>query len=128
MILGNPGICRSDVDPDRHGVSDNRTLQFGQANQPCGSRLLLSGAATFSATSFAFNNTGTTAANKNYISFATGSTATFTASNKELADYQALVANGNIRVDGVVQSDFSKFQVAGHTLSLSTGGPTPRIW
>ena len=102
------------------------TLQFGQANQASGSRyVLLSGAASLTATSLAFNNTGTSAGNMNYISFATGSTATFTAGDKVLADYQALVTSGNIRVDGVAQSDFSKFQVVGHTLSLSTGGPTP---
>ncbi|MEI6607870.1 MAG: MBG domain-containing protein, partial [Verrucomicrobiota bacterium] len=89
--------------------------------------LLLSGAATFTCTNLAFNNTGTTAGNMNYISFATGSTVTFTAGNKVLADYQALVAAGNIRVDGVVQTDFSKFQVTGtggHTLSLAPTGPT----
>ncbi|MCX6872807.1 MAG: hypothetical protein NTW21_03220 [Verrucomicrobia bacterium] len=100
------------------------TLAFGQASQAVGSRyLLLSGAATFTATSLAFNNTGTTAGNMNYLSFATGSTATFTAGDKVEADYQALVTAGNIRVDGVVQTDFSAFQVTGNTLSLATGGP-----
>ena len=57
----------------------------------------------------------------NYISFATGSTATFTAGANGSADYQALVATGNIRVDGVVQTDFTKFQVTGNTLSLAHG-------
>jgi len=59
-----------------------------------------------------------------YISFATGSTATLTVTSKVLSDYQAYVAAGNIRVDGVAQSDFGKFQVTGtggHTLSLATG-------
>jgi hypothetical protein len=53
-----------------------------------------------------------------YISFATGSTATLTVASKGLSDYQTLVSGGFIRVDGLTQSDFSKFQVAGHTLSL----------
>ena len=100
-------------------------LMFGQADQPGNSRyLLLSGAATFNATSLAFNNTGTTAGDMNYISFASGSTATFTAGDKTLSDYQALVTAGNIRVDGVA-SNFGAFHVSGHTLSLSTGAPTP---
>ena len=106
--------------------TSSRTLQFGQASQAAGSRyLLLSGAATFTCTSLAFNNTGTTAGNMNYISFATGSTATFTAGDNVEADYQAYVTAGNIRIDGAVQSDFSKFQVTGNTLSLGTGGASP---
>jgi len=98
------------------------TLQFGQANQASGSRyLLLSGSATFTATSLAFNNTGTATNNMNYISFASGSTATFTANNKSLSDYQAYVTAGNIRVDGAVAT-WSRFQVTGtggNTLSLA---------
>jgi hypothetical protein len=102
------------------------TLQFGQASQAAGSRyVLLSGAATFNATSLAFNNMGTSEGNMNYISFATGSTATFTAGDKVEADYQVLVAAGNIRVDGVMQTDFSAFQVTGNTLSLGSGGASP---
>jgi len=97
------------------------TLSFGQANQAAGSRyLLLSGAATFTATTLSFNNTGTAVNNMNYISFASGSTATFTANNKVLADYQAYVTAGNIRIDGAVAT-WSKFQVTGtggHILSL----------
>ncbi|MCX6872766.1 MAG: hypothetical protein NTW21_03015 [Verrucomicrobia bacterium] len=102
------------------------TLAFGQASQAAGCRyLLFSGAATFNATTLSFNNTGTTSGNMNTISFATGSTATFTAGDKVLADYQVLVTAGKIRVDGVAQSDFSKFQVTEtHTLSLVAGGPS----
>jgi hypothetical protein len=108
-------------------------LQIGQADQPTGSRyLLLSGAATFTATSLAFNNTGTTAGNMNYISFAPGSTATFTAgditANGAASSYEALVTAGNIRVDGVA-ADFSAFQVTGNTLSLAaTGGGGYTEW
>jgi hypothetical protein len=83
------------------------------------SYLLLSGAATFTATSLNFFDSS------DYISFATGCTATLTVASENLAGYQALVTAGNIRVDGVVQTDFTKFQVSGHTLSLSTGAPTP---
>jgi len=53
-----------------------------------------------------------------YISFTSGSTATLTITGKVLADYQTYVTAGSIRVNGVVQSDFSKFQVTGSTLSL----------
>lgn len=53
-----------------------------------------------------------------YITFASGSTATLTITGKVLADYQAYVTAGSIRVDGVAQADFSKFQVSGNTLSL----------
>jgi len=95
-------------------------LSFGRASEAADAGksryLLLSGAASFTVTSLVFGKT-----DDDYISFATGSTATFTAGNKVLTDYQALVAAGNIRVDGVVQTDFSKFQVTGtggHTLSL----------
>ena len=83
------------------------------------SYLLLSGAATFTAASLSFYDS------TDYISFATGSTATLTVARENLASFTALVTAGNIRVDGVVQTDFSKFQVSGHTLSLSTGAPTP---
>ena len=133
VLLGN-GLSSSDVAtwsltdtasvvispcPSQNQPGD---LWFGQGNQAAGTRhLLLSGAASFTVTSLSFNNTGTTAGNMNTISFATGSTATFTAGNKVLADYQALVTAGNIRVDGVQQTNFSKFQVTGtggHTLSL----------
>ena len=83
------------------------------------SHLLLSGAATFTASSVSFNDSSC------YISFATGSTATLTVASENLVSYTTHVNNGNIRVDGVVQTDFTKFQVSGHTLSLSTGAPTP---
>jgi hypothetical protein len=77
------------------------------------SYLLLSGASTFTTTVLLdFYDSS------DYISFATGSTATFTAADEDLASYTALVTTGNIRVDGVVQTDFSKFQVTGNTLSL----------
>ena len=75
-------------------------LQIGQAGQPGNRYLLLSEDATFTATSLAFNNKGTSEGNMNYISFATGSTATFTAGNMALSDYQGLVTDGNIRVAG----------------------------
>ena len=132
VLLGNGPLSSSDV--AQWSLTDTASvtispangqpgdLMFGQGGQAAGTRhLLLAGAASFTVTNLSFNNTGTTAGNMNYISFATGSTATFTAGNKVLADYQALVTAGNIRVDGVQQTNFSKFQVTGtggHTLSL----------
>ncbi|MCX6872809.1 MAG: hypothetical protein NTW21_03230 [Verrucomicrobia bacterium] len=122
---GNSGILLGNSAHATWTLTDSASasvtgLIFSNGGNGYANHLLLSGAATFSATSL----TGLTGANQ-YISFATGSTATFTAGNKTLSDYQALVAAGNIRVDEVKQTDFSKFQVVGHTLSLSTGGSTP---
>ena len=99
------------------------SLAIGDASRSVtDSYLLLSGDADFSATSLTFYNS------TNYVSFATGSTATLTVGNKVLSDYQALVTAGNIRVDGVVQTDFSKFQVTDNTLSLGSGTPTYASW
>ena len=102
-------------------LTDSATASVGPltvgATTATGSKILLAGGATLSAATLTFGSGA-----NNYISFATGSTATFTAGNKVLADYQALVSAGNIRIDGVVQTDFTKFQVtADHTLSLATG-------
>ena len=99
-------------------------LDFGQASQSGRSRhLLLSGAASFNTTSLVFNNT-----DDDYISFATGSTATLTVTavlpENAPAYYEALVTNGSIRVDGV-QAAMSQFQVVDNILSLATGGTSP---
>jgi len=102
-------------------------LWFGRASEAADAGksryLLLSGAASFTVTNLVFGKT-----DDDYISFATGSTATFTAGNMVLADYQALVTAGNIRVDGVQQTDFSKFQVTGNTLSLGSGAGSYATW
>ena len=100
--------------------SANASIAALDFSRGTASQLILSGAAAFSATDLV----SLTGANK-YISFTTGSTATLTVATKVLADYQAYVTAGNIRVDGVVQTDFSKFQVTDSTLSLSTGGSPP---
>jgi hypothetical protein len=84
--------------------------------------LLLSGAASFTTASLTFNATGGDA---NYISFATGSTATLTVTGTH--DYAALVTNGNIRVDGVAAT-MSQFQVVGNTLSLGGGANPYDTW
>ncbi|MCX6876323.1 MAG: hypothetical protein NTW21_21320 [Verrucomicrobia bacterium] len=95
-------------------LTDNASaILSGALNFGSPGALFLSGAATFSAASLS----GFNAANE-YISFASGSTATLTVANKVLADYQTMVTSGYIRVDGVAQSDFSRFQVTGSTLSL----------
>ena len=81
--------------------------------------LLLSGAAQFSASSITWSDLSNTGGNHNYISFASGSTAQLTVGNYLLADFTAKVLSGNIVVDGVAQTDFTKFQVTNtHTLSL----------
>ena len=121
----NPGVLLGNETNATWTLTDSANasitgLIFSNGGNGYANHLLLSGAATFSATSL----TGLTGANQ-YISFATGSPATFTADNMDLAAYRALVANGNIRVDGVVQTDFSKFQVDGNTLSLGSGGASP---
>jgi hypothetical protein len=102
-------------------------LSIGWPGGTAGSRhLLLSGAASFTTASLTFNATGGDA---NYISFATGSTATLTVTavlpENAPAYYEALVTNGSIRVDGELQTDFSAFQVVGNTLSLGSGGASP---
>jgi hypothetical protein len=56
-----------------------------------------------------------------YISFASGITAslaTLTIGSRDRAYYEDLVSKGAIRVNGVKQASFSKFQVKGSTLSL----------
>jgi hypothetical protein len=88
-------------------------LNFGDGNDNMADHLLLSGAATFSATSLV----GLTGPNE-YISFTNGCTATLTVTGKDQAAYTTLVTNGFIRVDGVKQTDFSKFVVTGNTLKL----------
>ncbi len=96
-------------------------LNFSQMGTGCGgSTLNLSGSAAISATDVAFDKD---ANSPNWISFASGSLATLTVSNKVLADYQTLVTDGFIRVNGVVQSNFNAFQVSGHTLSLAVPEP-----
>ena len=105
-------------------------LSIGWPGGTAGSRhLLLSGAASFTTASLTFIATGGDA---NYISFATGSTATLTVTavlpENAPAYYEALVTNGSIRVDGVAAT-MSQFQVTGNTLSLGGGAGTPYdIW
>ena len=99
-----------------HANASIAALNFGNGGDGNANHLLLSGYATFSATDLL-----SLAGADEYISFASGSMATLTVANKTLADYQAWVSGGFIRVDGAKQSDFSKFQVTGtggHTLSL----------
>jgi MYXO-CTERM domain-containing protein len=81
-------------------------------NRLSDSYLLLSGAATFSTISLVGVHADS------WISFATGSTATFTATDENLTSYTTLVNDGKIRVNGA-QATMSQFQVTGdHTLSL----------
>jgi len=61
-----------------------------------------------------------------YITFASGSTATLTITGKGLADYEAHVAAGNIRIDGAT-TDISKFLLSGSTLSLAPVVANPTI-
>jgi hypothetical protein len=101
-------------------------LSIGWPGGTAGSRhLLLSGAASFTTASLTFNATGGDA---NYISFATGSTATLTVTDvlpeNAPAYYEALVTDGSIRVDGVAAT-MSQFQVTGNTLSLGSGASGP---
>lgn len=107
-VAGNTGNTWSLADTAAATIG---LLNFNISN----GHTLLAGSATVSATNLTFK-AGQTG---NYISFATGSTATLTVANKVLSDYQAYVTAGNIRVDGVAQTDFSKFRVSGHTLSLT---------
>lgn len=71
----------------------------------------LAGDASFTASSLTVTS--------GYVTFASGCEATLTVANKVLSDYQSLVSSGAIRVNGVVQSDFSAFRVVDtHTLLL----------
>lgn len=101
-------------------LTDNATATIGKVlfdQSPNVNTLLLSGIASFNATDLGAFLTG------DYISFASDSLATLTVASRGLSDYQTLVSDGYIRVDGVVQSDFSKFQVTGHMLSLAVPEP-----
>ena len=102
------------MDPDRQCHRYHWALDFRDANA---SLLLLSGHASINATDLIKFNPA------DYVSFASGSTATLTVASESLSSYQTLVSGGYIRVNGVTQSDFSKFQVAGDTLSLATPEP-----
>jgi hypothetical protein len=77
--------------------------------------LLLSGNAAVNAAGLDISHVA------DYISFASGCSATLTVTGKVLSDYQAWVSAGLIRVDGAVQANFNEFKVAGNTLSLATG-------
>jgi hypothetical protein len=78
--------------------------------------LLLGGAATFRAGSLrGLDRDG------EYISFACGATAsqaTLTIGSRDQSYYEDLVSKGYIRINRVKQTNFSKFQVKGSTLSL----------
>ena len=121
FAIGNAGGANGHT----WSLTDTATATTGALsfNNSAG-RLLLAGAATVSASNL-------TIAGTNYISFATGCTATLTVANKSFSDYQAYVTAGHIRVDGVVQTDFSQFQVTGegdHTLSLTVSSSPYDTW
>lgn len=100
-------------------LSDNASATLGGALDFCtgaANHLLLSGAATFEAASLrGLDRDG------EYISFAsdaTASQATLTIGTQSQAYYEDLVSKGFIRINGVKQTHFHKFQVKGNTLSL----------
>ena len=112
VILGNAGTGTLTLTDS--ATATIGALDFRDANA---SLLLLSGHASINATDLINFNPA------DYISFASGSTATLTVASESLSSYQTLVSGGYIRVNGVAQSDFSKFQVTGDTLSLATPEP-----
>lgn len=103
-----------------HATAAIGLLSFNECRGTKSSVMNLSGSAAFNATDVNFAYTSSV---PSYISFASGSLATLTVDSKVLADYETFVADGLIRVDGLVQSDFSAFQVSGHTLSLAVPEP-----
>lgn len=100
-------------------LTDTARVTLGGALNFCdgsANHLFLGGAATFQAGSLrGLDRDG------EYISFASGATAsqaTLTIGSQNQAYYEDLVSKGYIRVNGVKQPNFSKFQVKGSTLSL----------
>ncbi len=85
------------------------------------SYIRLSGSAQFDARKLTISSAN------DYITFDSGCLATLTISDKVESDYQSLVSSGYVRIDGVTQSDFSKFQVSDHTLSLAVPEPSTTI-
>lgn len=60
-----------------------------------------------------------------YISFASGSQASLTVADRDLASFESLASGGYLRVDGAVVSSFeSAFQLSGHTVTLATPEPS----
>lgn len=100
-------------------LTDTASATLGGALDFCAgaaNHLYLDGAATFQAGALRGLD-----ADGEYISFACGATAsqaTLTIGTQNQAYYEDLVAKGYIRVNGVKQTNFSKFQVKGSTLSL----------
>jgi hypothetical protein len=119
-------------------LTDTASATLGGALDFCAgaaNHLLLSGSATFKAGSLRGLD-----CDGEYISFASGATAslaTLTIETQNQAYYEDLVAKGYIRVNGVKQTNFSRFRVKGSTLSLAplsmklaitsiNGGDSPR--
>ncbi len=100
-------------------LTDTASATLGGALDFCAgaaNHLYLDGAATFQAGALRGLD-----ADGEYISFACGATAsqsTLTIGTQNQTYYEDLVAKGYIRVNGVKQTNFSKFQVKGSTLSL----------
>ena len=100
-------------------LTDTASATLGGALDFCAgaaNHLYLDGAATFQAGALRGLD-----ADGEYISFGCGATAsqsTLTIGTQNQAYYEDLVAKGYIRVNGVKQTNFSKFQVKGSTLSL----------
>jgi len=100
-------------------LTDTASATLGGALDFCAgtaNHLFLGGSAAFQAGSLrGLDRDG------EYISLASGATAsqaTLTIGTQNQAYYEDLVAKGYIRVNGVKQTSFSKFQVKGSTLSL----------
>jgi hypothetical protein len=107
--LGNAGGGQGTMTMTDNATATVGPLEFGGFGADT---LLLSGSASMQATGLVISGTA------DYISFASGCAATLTVTGKVLSDYQAWVSTGHIRVDGVIQANFSEFKVVGNTLSL----------
>jgi len=100
-------------------LTDTASATLGGALDFCSgaaNHLMLSGTAQFEAARLrGLDRDG------EYISFASGSSASqakLTIGTQSQAYYEDLVSNGYIRVNGLKQTNFNKFQVQGSTLSL----------
>ena len=116
VVLGH---AKSGSQVAEWSLTDSASATLGGAldfRDGAANHLFLNGAATFQAGSLrGLDHDG------EYISFASGTTAcqaTLTIGTQNQAYYEDLVAKGYIRVNGVKQGSFSKFQVRGSTLSL----------
>ena len=110
-------------------MTDTATANIGSLTlKPFGGApaiVVLSGSANLTVGKIGNNTDGYIIGAGCYIDFVSGSLATLTITGTH--DFTNLVSAGSIRVDGIAQTNFSAFKIAGNTLSLAVVVPTYTI-